>query len=426
MKTIEDGARLPATDCQIGERTSVDDAFADILRYCSPVSGVEMLPVRFSMGRILAKEVNTPTALPRFDHAAMDGYGYPASEVGRQPPFDLGLVATAGAGEIVTRPLLPGSSIRLFTGSPVRADVAGVVMEERCAANGRSVTIVAPLPAGANIRRRGEDVRAGETIVEAGTLLDARHVAILTAAGVAEVVVWRRARVAVLSNGNELVGDGSEPGPFQIPDVNRPMMLALLESASVQTFDFGCHLDDPNVLARVFGRAAEEADVIICSGGVAGSEADHVARAVVAAGGRMRRFRLALKPGKPIQAGTIDGRPVLGLPGNPVAAMVTFLLFARPLVNGVAGLAARRPRGQPAVLAEPLIHAPGRTEFVPVRVTDLDRDGRPIVLKLGRSGSANLRPLVLADGLAEIDAWPVDTPTAGSVRFHPFSSAFAL
>ena len=211
----------------------------------------------------------------------------------------------------------------------------------------------------------------------------------------------------------------------QIHDANRPMLLALLSRSFIDAMDFGCHRDDPAVLARVFAQAASEADVVISSGGVAGSDADHVAKAVRSAGGAMRRFRLALKPGKPILAGAIGDTPVLGLPGNPVAAMVNFLLFGRPLVSRVAGRAAARPEGQAAVTAEPFDHAPGRTEFVPVRVAGRLEDGRPLLSKLGRGGSARLRPLVLADGLAELPAEASDLPAGANVRFHPFAAAFA-
>ena len=415
-----------AADCATGEDLlPVDAAFAEIITLGSHLADVDTLPLQQALGRVLAMPVTTRTALPRFDHSAVDGYGLSAADVGREPPFDLRVDAEVAAGGTPRRALQSGAALRLFTGAPVPADVAGVVVEERCRRSGNSVAVSVRVPAGANIRRRGEDVPAGATIVEAGTVLDARHVAILTAAGVTTVGVRRRVRVAVLSNGNELVDAGREPEDGQIHDANRPMLLALLSRSFIDAMDFGCHRDDPAVLARVFAQAASEADVVISSGGVAGSDADHVAKAVRSAGGAMRRFRLALKPGKPILAGAIGDTPVLGLPGNPVAAMVNFLLFGRPLVSRVAGGAAVRPEGQAAVAAEPFDHASGRTEFVPVRVAGHLEDGRPILSKLGRGGSARLRPLVLADGLAELPAEARDLPAGASVRFHPFAAAFA-
>jgi molybdopterin molybdotransferase len=414
-----------AEDCASGQDlVSVDAAFPAITSLATPVAGVETLPVRQALGRVLASAATTRTALPRFDHAAVDGYAVCSADVGRAAPFDVRLAASVAAGTPARRALEAGSALRVFTGAPVPPDVAGVVVEERCRLAGNTVTITVPVPAGANIRRRGEDVPEGATIVETGTVLDARHAAILTAAGVATVAVRRRVRVAVLSNGNELVDSAVAPRECQIPDANRPMLLALLDAACVEPIDFGCHPDDPKVLARVFAEAAADADIVISSGGVAGSDADHVARAVSAAGGRMRRFRLALKPGKPILAGSIGDTPILGLPGNPVAAMVNFLLFGRPLVNGIAGSAMTRPTGQAAVAGEPFGHAIGRTEFLPVHAAERFPDGRPKLVRLGRGGSARLRPLVLADGFAEMDATSAELPAGAPVRFHPFTAAF--
>ncbi len=232
-------------------------------------------------------------------------------------------------------------------------------------------------------------------------------------------------RVAVLSNGDELREAGTTLRSGEIHDANRPMLRALLDQPWIEVIDLGCHRDDPAVLSRVFAEAAERADVVVSSGGVAGSDADHIARAVLAAGGGISRFRIALKPGKPVLAGTLHGARLIGLPGNPVAAMVNFMLFARPLIAAAAGLEAVRPRGEAAVAAGRFSHVFGRAEFVPARIAGTTSDGRLRLEKLGKGGSARLRPLVLADGLAEIAASDGDLPDGASVAFHRFGAAFA-
>jgi molybdopterin molybdotransferase len=300
-----------------------------------------------------------------------------------------------------------------------------VVLEERCRQMGNVVSVGIPVVDGANIRRRGEDVAEGATIVETPTLLDARHTAILIAAGVRQVVVRRKVRVAVLSNGNELCDPAAPLGPGDIYDGNRPMLLALLSCGWIDAIDAGRHPDDPAALKQVFTRNAIDADVVISTGGAAGSDTDHVAEAIASAGGSVQRFRLALRPGKPILAGTLGRAAVIGLPGNPVAALVNFMLFARAAVSMVAGLPASRPRGQPALTAGAFAHTAGRTEFVPVRIDGIDDTGRPLIEKLGRGGSARLRPLVMADGLAEIPADRADLADGSPIAFHPFRAAFA-
>ena len=415
-----------AVDCTAGEILHpASAAFGEIVTFATPVTERQVLPVACASGRVLANDVATQTPLPPFDNSAVDGYGMAAGDVGRAPPFQLAVVAEVAAGARIAPVLQPGEALRLFTGAPVPHGVAAVVLEERCRRVGNRVTVTVPVPDGANIRRRGEDVARGSTIVDVGTLLDARHVAILMASGVNAVEVRRPVRVGVLSNGNELCDAGTPLDPGQIHDANRPMLSAMLASPRVEVVDLGCHRDDAAVLAGVFANAAGRVDVIISSGGVAGSEADHIARAVAVAGGSMQRFRLALKPGKPILAGCIGRTAVLGLPGNPLAAMVNFLMFGRALVEATAGLRVSRPRGQIALTATPFAHAKGRTEFVPARIQGFDASGRALLEKLGRGGSARLRPLVLADGFAEIPAAAAELEAGAAITFHPFRASFA-
>lgn len=404
----------------------VDAAFARIVALGRPIREIERLPVKVALGRITADDVRTAIPLPPFDHSAVDGYG-----VGRDDSVgerrSLRLVERVAAGAVGARHLEPGQAVRLLTGAPVPSGVAAVVFEERCRLSGRTVTLAAGREGDSpNIRRRGEDVESGEVIVDAGTSLDARHVALLAAAGVTSVQVVRRVRVAVFSNGDELREPGEILGPGAIHDSNRPMLRALLARPWIELVDAGLHRDDPALLAKAMREAADNADAVVCSGGASGSDADHVLAAILTCGGEARSVKLALKPGKPLVAGCLRERPVLGLPGNPVAAMVHFLLFGRPLLQRLAGAAAERPAGQAAVAAEAIPHAAGRREFLPARVVGHEDDGRARLAKLGRGGSARLRPLALADGLADIAAGRGSLAAGEALRFHPFTPAFAI
>ena len=404
--------------------TSVDDAFAAIVAGVAAVEGTETVALEAAAGRIAAADIATALALPPFDPSAVDGFGIHAADTGEAPAGRLRVAGRIAAGsEPAGAGPGPGEALRVFTGAPVPPSVAGVVMEEHCRIAGDGVDVPLAVAAGANIRRRGEDVAAGATIVEGGTLLDARHVGLLAAAGVAAVTVRRRIRVAILSTGDELRPPGEALAPGTIHDSNRPMLAALVARPWIEPVA-SLHAEDrAERLAAMLRDLAADTDVILSSGGAAGSDTDHMEPAIRAAGGTATPFRLALKPGKPIVSGRLAGAAILALPGNPVAAMVNFLLFGRALLFARAGIRPARPRGQPAIAAAAIAHIRGRTEFAPARVVGYESDGRPRIEKLGRGGSARLRPLVLADGLIEVEAGSDDVPAGGRVAFHPFHGA---
>ena len=263
-------------------------------------------------------------------------------------------------------------------------------------------------------------------MVEKGSIVDARHLAILAAAGCAMVPVRRQIRVALLSTGNELREVSEELGSGMIHDINRPMLHAMLSKAWIDVKDFGICTDEPVQLVQTLTRAAANSDIIVTSGGASGSDEDHIGEAIATMGGEVWRHRLAVKPGKPLIVGRLGGSILLALPGNPVAAMVNFMLFGRPLLAAMAGTASERPSGQVAVCAGLFGHVIGRTEFVPAAICGRDNAGRAMISKLGKGGSARLRPLVLADGLAEIPAEVGDLLAGSPILFHLFQGETAI
>ena len=416
-----------AMDCADGEALlPLDEAFAVIAGEATVVAEVERLPLERAAGRIIAGNVAADIPLPPFDHSAVDGYGLTLADLDQPAPHRLRLAGRIAAGG-TTAEIHPGrgEAVRLYTGAAVPSEVVAVVLEERCRAEPGAVVLTVAVPAGANIRRSGEDVAAGSPIVESGAFLDGRHIAILAAAGLAEVDVRRRVRVAVISTGDELRRLGEPLDPACIYDSNRPMLAALLARPWIDPFTSLHVADRADALAGTLERLADQADIIVSTGGAAGSDTDHIARAVSGAGGRAWPLRVALRPGKPVVVGRVGSAAVLGLPGNPVAAMVNFLLFGRALVLRRAGAQVARPRGQPAVAAAPIPHTPGRTEMAPAGIVGFESDGRPRIEKLGRGGSARLRPLVLADGFAEIASDAPDLQPGEPVAFHPFHGALS-
>ena len=404
----------------------LEAALAIALGVVQPLAGRESVRLSHCAGRVSVGSILSAIPLPPYDQSAVDGYGIHADDIaaGETGPFRLVGLLVAGARRGPT--LTSGEVVRLMTGAAIPLGVAAVVMEEKASEHEGQVRIGRPAEAGLNIRRAGEDVEERSEIVAAGTLLDARHVAIIAASGTTHVAVRRRVKVGILSTGDELVPAGRRRRIHQISDSNGPMLRALFTSPATDLKMLGCCADDPVRLIRQIKRAAETFDLLVCSGGVSGSDADHVVASVLASGGSCTKLSLALKPGKPLAVGRVGAMAVLALPGNPVAALVAALLFARPMLQTLSGQTALGHATIMAKTAATFSHRLGRTEFVPVRVIGHDEQGTPLLEKLGRGGSARLRPLVLADGLGRIPGENDDLTQGTQLRFYPFRTGFGL
>lgn len=407
---MPDGVVLRDCESQPG-LIAPEAALARILAGVATVVPAEGCATGSGLGRILAAPVTALVFLPPFDGAAMDGFALTSGDVSGGTP--LRVVARIAAGDPPCRALRAGEAARVLTGAPVPVGTAAVVMEEHARLQGDHVVVLRPVEPGQNIRRRGEDVRPGLPVLPAGMRLGARHVALLAALGVREVAVRRRLRVGVLSNGNELDGGA-------IRDSNRPMLLALLRSAGAEALDLGLVRDDAAAQAVALRDAAARVELIVTSGGVSGSDADHIATALRDAGGEVETLHLAQKPGKPLAHGRLGAARCLLLPGNPVAAFVAMTTLGLPLLARLSGEAAAPARLQPGVLARAVRRRAGRCEYRPARIVGTDDLGRAILEPLGRGGSASLLPLAEADGLLRIPAEATWLPEGAPVGFLPF------
>jgi molybdopterin molybdotransferase len=353
----------------------LDAALNIALAVVTPVKEHESVPLRACAGRITAAPATSAVPLPPFDQSAVDGYGIHAEDVAAASTGPFQILGRLAAGSHRSPVLSKGETVRLLTGAAVPKGLAAVVMEEKATATDQTVSIGGPAEPGLNIRRAGEDVAPYMEIIERGALIDARHVAILAASGAAHLSVKRRIKVAVLSTGDELVRAGRPRQKHQIYDSNGPMLQALFASPALELRSLDCCPDDPARLTSQIGRAACAFDLLICSGGVSGSAADHVMASVLGAGGSCTKLSLALKPGKPLAVGRIGPMAVLALPANPVAALVGALLFARPILQTLAGQSAPVHATVKARAAATFAHRLGRTEFVPVRIVGHDAEG---------------------------------------------------
>lgn len=365
--------------------------FHRIMAALVPLRAVESVPIHTVVGRVAASDIYASRSLPPFDASAMDGFGLHAADAERRPPFWLDIVGLVRANATPTMKLSPGQAVHLMTGARVPRGVARVIMHEHCRVEGERVEIGALSGRRSDIRRSGEDLKEGELAVAAGTLLDARHILLLAPLGYGEIVVTRRVRVAILSTGDELVEPGGSLAAGDIFDVNRPMLGALLAAPGVEIIDAGRVRDDRAALRDRLARVAKDVDLIVTSGGVSGSAADHLADAVREVGDACEVFRMALKPGKPMLFGSIASVPLLGLPGSPRAALVTGAIFARPAVGRIAGTR-RSFATWPARLATPIARKPGRMEFIPAS------------LNWDAAGLCQAQP-IRAEALSQLLAW---------------------
>ena len=299
-----------------------------------PLSGRESVGLRDGLGHVLAEPVVSTIDVPGWDYSAMDGYAVCAADC---PAEGLSLPVSqripAGASP---QPLAAGTAARIFTGAPIPAGADAVVMQEVCEATDGAVMIHAPVAAGSNIRRRGEDIQRGDVVVAAGTRLLPQHLGLAASVGVAELAVCRRPRVALFASGDELVMPGSPLAPGKIYNSNLFTATALLQALGCEVIDLGIVEDTLEATKEALRRGAREADLIFASGGVSVGEEDHVKPAVEALGS-LDMWKIAIRPGKPVAFGHVNGTPFIGSPGNPVSLFVTFLLFVRPFLLRMQG-----------------------------------------------------------------------------------------
>ncbi len=406
-------------DC--GALASVEQTIESAIGLCTPVTGTETVQIKDAVGRVAAYDVVSLFSLPLRDHSAVDGYALAGHGRG---PFRI--AGTVIAGDAPPDRLGRGEALRIMTGAPIPAGTESVVMQEHVSIADGNVSPTFDVPAGDNIRRKGEDVSSMDVLIKAGTRIDPRHVAVLAASGYQGIEVRRRLKIALLSTGNELRDPGVGMGQGSIFDTNRPMLSALLSEENVEITDLGIRPDNRDIISETLAKAAENHDVIITSGGVSVGVEDHLRPAVVQAGGKIRNWRMAIKPGKPITIGSLGQAIYLGLPGNPLACFVDFLLVCRPVLSALCG----RPHVPAAPLnataAFELSRRGGRREFFPASVVGLSESGLPVIEKIGRAGSARLMPLIEADGLGVIDSDCETVEPGSSLQFFPFRSELII
>jgi molybdopterin molybdotransferase len=374
---------------------SLEQAQARIAEVFSCRADVEIVALREATGRVLARDIVAPIDLPPFTNCAVDGYALRHADLQADAPTLLPLAGKTFAGRL-PEALAPGSAARVFTGAMLPPGADTVQMQEECEEQGDRVLIQPGIARGANCRIAGEDLPRAAPALEAGRRLMPPEIGLLAALGLQRVPVRERLRVALFSTGDELLEPPARLAAGQIYDANRPMFAALLSRLGAVVEDGGVLPDDEPRIRERLQDAAACSHLVLTSGGVSAGEGDHV-RSAIEAIGTLDFWRIAVKPGRPVAVGRIADTPLLGVPGNPVAAHVTFSCIGRPLLDRLAGAAYQPPLRFLARSGFALRRKPGRREFLRVVV-----DAGGVAQRHAKDGSATLTSLTRSNALAEL------------------------
>jgi molybdopterin molybdotransferase len=389
---------------------TVPDASARILEHIAPLA-VERVPLLDALGRVLAEPVRAPMTLPAWDNSAMDGYAVRGEDIDtatRERPVQLRVLETVAAGKFATHAVGPGEATRIMTGAPLPEGADTVVRVEDTDGGVETVTIRDARDARRNVRPRGEDFHEGDSLLEPGAALGAAQLGVLASVGRAAVDVFRRPRVAILGSGDELVDVDAFHEVLagrKIVSSNGYTLQALVRTAGGEPVNLGVSADDPVSLRAHLQRSAG-CDLILTSAGVSVGEFDYTRDVVEALGADMKFWRVRMRPGAPLGFGVLGSTPWIGLPGNPVSAMVTFELFVRPVIRRMLGHTRLFRRPLPVVLEERVAIGARLTHFLRAIVSTRD-DGTATARLTGPQGSGILTSMSRANALLVV---PEDRP----------------
>jgi len=408
-------------DCDSGQKLmTIDDALSLLLSHAQPITETEKLPLDQAHGRILSEDLTSSIQVPPHDNSAMDGYAVHSSDLANNKEVLLPVSQRIPAGTMGT-PLKAGTAARIFTGAPIPPCADAVVMQEVCTVINNekgevvksSVKITGPIPAGKNIRKSGEDIDIGATILKAGTKLKPQDIGLAASVGIGEINVYKRLKVGVFFTGNELREPAETLEAGQIYNSNRHTMRGLLQNLNCEVIDLGTVEDTLEATKNAMLKAAEQADIIMTSGGVSVGEEDYI-RIALEEIGQLDLWRINIKPGKPLAFGSIQSTPFLGMPGNPVSVFATFCIFARPFILQKQGASNTKANSFMVPANFTWAKAGKRHEYLRARTENGKIELFP------HQGSGVLTSTSWANGLALI---PADTTVKPDdmVEFTPFS-----
>jgi molybdopterin molybdotransferase len=398
---------------------SIDDALARIKAAVSPINSTEKLPLKNALGRVLAEPVHSPINIPHDRNAAMDGYAFASRDMAEGQAFTLDVAGTSWAGRPFQGRLQAGQCVRIFTGAVVPEQADSVIMQEYIQVQGQTIHFPADTRAQQNVRKIGEDVKQGTCLIAEPKKLTAVDLGLLASAGVDEVTVKCQIKIAYFSTGDELTALGEALEPGKIYDSNRAMLGGLLLDPAYSVTDLGVIPDNKQLLEDSFIEAAKNYDVIITTGGASVGEADYV-KEILQSCGEVNFWKIAIKPGKPLAFGKIGQCYFFGLPGNPVAVVVTFDQIVAPALRQLSGVPSFKALRFSATCTSALKKSPGRQEYQR-GILSQNENGEFLVASAGRQGSNILSSMSLSNCYIVLAEECKGVQAGDKVNVEPFS-----
>ena len=401
------------------KRISLEKAISILKKRIKCIKKTEIIKLGQSLGRILSKDIISNINVPSFNNSAVDGYAFKHSDLNKKSETSLKLFGRIIAGQNFNKKIKKGEIIRIFTGAKIPKGVDTVIMQEDCYLNNNKVILKTGIFKGANIRKKGEDIKNGKKILSKGSKLRAQDIALIASIGIKEISVFEKLTVGIFTTGNELFEPGKKISSEGVYDSNRYCLKNLLETINCSVQDYGIKKDNEKLIKKSLKKISKKCDLIITTGGMSVGEEDYV-RKVIEKNGFLNFWNIAMKPGRPVALGKIFKKPFIGLPGNPVSVMITFLKIALPTINKLSGFLSPKEKSFIVTTDFDFKKKSGRKEFLRVTISR-NSNGQMKIKNYPNSGSGVFTSMVETDGLIELPEKLTYLKKGTKVKFFPYS-----
>ena len=401
------------------KRISLEKAVLILQKKIKCIKKTQKIKLNSALGRILSKNIISKINVPSFNNSAVDGYAFNFSDLNKKKETILKLSGRITAGQNYNKKIKKKEAIRIFTGARIPEGADTVIMQEDCEVSDNKILLKTGIFKGANIRKRGEDVNYGKKIMSKGSKLKAQDIALIASVGIKVINVFEKLKVGVFTTGNELFEPGKKTSKSGIYDSNRYCLKNLLETINCSIKDYGIKKDSEKLITKTLMKISKECDLIITTGGMSVGDEDYV-RKVVEKHGSLNFWNISIKPGRPVALGNIFKKPFIGLPGNPVSVMITFLKIALPTINKLSGFISPKEKNFIVVTDFSFKKKSGRKEFLRVKVLN-SLNGEVKIKHYPNTGSGVFTSIVETDGLVELPEKLTYLKKGTKIRFVPYS-----